>query len=90
VRRLLQRRPEDRPSAHSLLTDRIFQARNTTTQVRAPGNDSMLRNKHYLFHSYKTCCWQPAHPCRRKQFQFHSQSLQACIACVVRWSAALF
>jgi hypothetical protein len=34
VRRLLQRRPEDRPSAHALLTERIFQARNTTTQVR--------------------------------------------------------
>jgi hypothetical protein len=33
VRRLLQRRPEDRPCAHTLLTDRIFQARNTT-QVR--------------------------------------------------------
>jgi hypothetical protein len=36
VRRLLQRRPEDRPSAQVLLMDRLFQARNTTTQVWQP------------------------------------------------------
>jgi hypothetical protein len=33
VKRLLARRPEDRPSAQMMLLDKFFQARNTTTQV---------------------------------------------------------